>query len=453
MAPTHMYSPQRFVGSLPTSFVQQHNDEQTNTSFLSSILQYVKSSPERAVKMFTSATFWKWCLFVGGGCLLVSLLGRSKKEQLLVSRFAKQAATTKSVGQATMKRVKVYAGLRNEGATCYLNSLLQTLFHIPKFRRSVFTMMMDKEDVDSISKAMARVFYNLQKACDPIEEGHSYTGTVSTKCLIDSFGWTGNQVFEQHDIQEVARILLDDLQQKMKNTSVSKSISQLFLGKVESGIECINVDFRSSKEESFYDIQLDVKGCRNIYDSFNRYVKPEILSGQNKYHAEGYGLQDAKKYSTFTHLPKVLMLHLKRFDYTPLGTLQKVTDTYEFDDHINLTEFVKQKNGNKKDYSYSLHAVLIHKGSTVHSGHYVVAINVSEDLHSKEWYLFDDAKATKISSFEAIQANFGGFNTAYMLVYLRYDAIADIVKPISSNEIPEKLREMFRHEDNSCTIL
>lgn len=314
-------------------------------------------------------------------------------------------------------------------------------------------MMMDKEDVDSISKAIARVFYNLQKACDPHEEGHSYTGTVSTRCLIDSFGWSGNQVFEQHDIQEVARVLLDDLQQKMRNTSVSKSISQLFLGKVESGVECINVEFRSVKEETFYDIQLDVKGCRNIYESFKRYVKPEILSGQNKYHAEGYGLQDAKKYSNFTHLPKVLMLHLKRFDYTPLGTLQKVTDTYEFDDHINLTEFVKQKNGNKKEYSYSLHAVLIHKGSSVHSGHYVVAINVSEDLHTKEWYLFDDEKATKISSFEAIQANYGGFNTAYMLVYLRYDAIAEITKPISSSEIPEKLREMLRHEDSSCTIL
>lgn len=28
-----------------------------------------------------------------------------------------------------------YVGLKNQGATCYMNSLLQTLYHIPYFRK------------------------------------------------------------------------------------------------------------------------------------------------------------------------------------------------------------------------------------------------------------------------------------------------------------------------------
>ena len=39
------------------------------------------------------------------------------------------------------------------------------------------------------------------------------------------------------------------------------------------------------------DLQLDVKGCRDVYASFDKYVEVERLEGDNKYHAEQYGLQ------------------------------------------------------------------------------------------------------------------------------------------------------------------
>lgn len=85
-------------------------------------------------------------------------------------------------------------------------------------------------------------------------------------------------------------------------------------------IECINVDYKSTRKESFYgkyfafrmplfitsfqpfqdlinfeylfiDLQLDVKGCTDVYASFDKYVEVEQLEGDNKYHAEQYGLQ------------------------------------------------------------------------------------------------------------------------------------------------------------------
>lgn len=39
------------------------------------------------------------------------------------------------------------------------------------------------------------------------------------------------------------------------------------------------------------DLQLDVKGCRDVYASFDKYVEVERLEGDNKYHAEELGLQ------------------------------------------------------------------------------------------------------------------------------------------------------------------
>jgi ubiquitin carboxyl-terminal hydrolase 7 len=67
--------------------------------------------------------------------------------------------------------------------------------------------------------------------------------------------------------------------------------------------------------DEFVDLQLNVKGMKNLYDSFRDYVAVETLDGENKYQAEGYGLQDAKKGIIFQSFPPVLHLQLKRFEY------------------------------------------------------------------------------------------------------------------------------------------
>ena len=63
------------------------------------------------------------------------------------------------------------------------------------------------------------------------------------------------------------------------------------------------------------DIQLNVKGMKNLEESFQNYVEVEKLDGDNKYAAEGLGLQDAQKGIIFQTFPPVLHLQLKRFEY------------------------------------------------------------------------------------------------------------------------------------------
>ena len=54
---------------------------------------------------------------------------------------------------------------------------------------------------------------------------------------------------------------------------------------------------------------------KNLYESFKYFVAVEMMEGENKYHAEGHGLQDAKKGFVFESFPPVLHLQLKRFEY------------------------------------------------------------------------------------------------------------------------------------------
>ncbi len=53
------------------------------------------------------------------------------------------------------------------------------------------------------------------------------------------------------------RVLLDKLEERMKNTPADGVIQKLFVGKVKSYIRCIQIDYESSREEDFYDLQVD----------------------------------------------------------------------------------------------------------------------------------------------------------------------------------------------------
>ena len=39
------------------------------------------------------------------------------------------------------------------------------------------------------------------------------------------------------------------------------------------------------------DLQLDVKGCKDVYQSFDKYCEIERLDGQNQYKADDHGMQ------------------------------------------------------------------------------------------------------------------------------------------------------------------
>lgn len=61
------------------------------------------------------------------------------------------------------------------------------------------------------------------------------------------------------------------------------------------------------------------------------------MSGENKYMAEGYGLQDACKGVKFESFPPVLHLQLKRFEYDmQRDTMIKVKKIYKVGNHDSL---------------------------------------------------------------------------------------------------------------------
>jgi ubiquitin carboxyl-terminal hydrolase 47 len=55
---------------------------------------------------------------------------------------------------------------------------------------------------------------------------------VETTELTRSFGWDSSEAWQQHDIQELCRVMFDALEQKFKDTDQADLIQRLYEGKI-----------------------------------------------------------------------------------------------------------------------------------------------------------------------------------------------------------------------------
>ena len=349
-------------------------------------------------------------------------------------------------------------GLKNQGATCYLNSLLQSLYFTTAFRKAVYQIPTEQEaDRTNSAWALQRLFYQLQ----------TNDNAVPTAELTLSFGWESKHIFEQQDVQELSRILMEKMEERMKGTEAENALAKMFVGKMKTYISCINVDYESSKLEDFWDIQLNVSGNKDLDSSLRDYIQVETMDGENKYYAENFGLQDAKKGVIFESFPQVLHLQLKRFEYDiNRDAMMKVNDRYEFPETFDASPYLAADADKSEPYIYQLYGVLVHSGD-LNAGHYYAFLRPEKNGH---FYKFDDDRVTRATLKEAMDDNFGGDYTnlangavgmrnpytrtlstkrsmsAYMLVYIRQSRLDSILQDVPEDVISPHIAEQLKVE-------
>jgi ubiquitin carboxyl-terminal hydrolase 10 len=184
-------------------------------------------------------------------------------------------------------------------------------------------------------------------------------------------------------------------------------VTEIFGGKMRSVVRKKGLK-ASASIEPFFSLPLDVKSdeVATINDALRLYMTSEKLSD---YTANNQTVQ-ASKQITIESLPRVLTLHLKRFEYTLYG-IEKIHKVVSFGPELKIhpTWLANEKAYSPAQRTYKLFAVISHWGKTGIGGHYTCDILQP----TGEWMQFDDDKLSKVTLETVLN------RPAYLLMYIR----------------------------------
>ncbi|XP_042851612.1 ubiquitin carboxyl-terminal hydrolase 40 isoform X1 [Panthera tigris] len=315
------------------------------------------------------------------------------------------------------------SGIRNQGGTCYLNSLLQTLHFTPEFREALFSLGPEElgsfEDKDKPDAKVRIIPLQLQRMFAQLLLLDQ--DAASTTDLTDSFGWTSDEEMRQHDVQELNRILFSALETSLVGTSGHDLINRLYHGTIVNQVVCKECKNVSEKQEDFLDLTVAVKNVSGLEDAlWNMYVEEEVFDCDNLYHCGTCDrLVKAAKVKTDTclllgapsalgstksaklrKLPPFLTVSLLRFNFDFVKHERyKETSCYTFPLRINLKPFCEQSELDDLEYVYDLFSVIIHQGGC-YGGHYHVYIKDVD--HLGNWQFQEEKSKPDLQNKEEI---------------------------------------------------
>uniref|UniRef100_A0A096M7I5 USP domain-containing protein n=1 Tax=Poecilia formosa TaxID=48698 RepID=A0A096M7I5_POEFO len=289
-----------------------------------------------------------------------------------------------------------YHGLFNHGATCYLNSVLQVLFMTEEFREAVIRLIFYSSSKEYIDHHLKKLFKELLQR------------TANTKNILKALEVNYGlklqvlPVTEQQDAAEYFEKILRKTSENAAKHGVSLCVFKIFRGRLSHKITCLKCQTPTDSEGPFWLLPLELEdspdGNYSVENGIKMFFTSTIFDGDNQLYCEICDDKvDATRKYVITHHPDVLLLMLKRFDfsyqfmsYIKINCKADIPHTIEIPEIPPLSLIFLLVDQNQM---YELYAVVEHFGD-LRGGHYDAVIKSKDE--GDEWFVFNDSSVTQL---------------------------------------------------------
>ena len=335
-------------------------------------------------------------------------------------------------------------GLENIFMTCYMNSALQSLVHIPKLSKYFLGVKSQLDYSQPLSRAYLEVVENLLRKTNESRNIFYYrpdtfyniaSQNPLFQCAgdsIDMLNYFLQTIHEEFNLKSKGNSLLKYMInnantpkfQALNNVIMNFSnhnqsiIVNLFYFLEKSKLKCHNCkgtaysfqclfyiifpleEIRKAKSLQ-YGMNLD---CVDLIDGFNYYKRDSIMAGENEISCNFCGLRSsATQCNSLYSLPDILIINLNR----GRGNIYNVK--IQIPENIDLSNQVESNIDN--NHNYRLICLITHFGPNGTSGHFIAFCFVQG---KNKWYKFNDSIVSESDFKEA--SNSGDI---YILFYQR----------------------------------
>ena len=336
-------------------------------------------------------------------------------------------------------------GLNNIGSTCYMNSVIQCLYHIFDLSNELCKLYKNNILNDEILKKLPLTYVFLDVITDLSFGKKKSISPYNFKEIIGknkSF-----REYEANDSKNLTLYILDTLNQEMNDNKIRNEndnyknkifdykendtkdiikyynenhnslIGDLFTGLKSTNFQCLrckncvrnyqiyniftcNVEkafmnkYKNSKKK-YIELKIDILDCFKVEQ------EPNLFTGDNQLFCEKCNkLNDGASFNKICTSPKILILFLDR------GVNNRFNCDVDFPEKLDINDFLEVK-GNK----YELIGTIEHLGPSGQSGHFIANCKHFDN----NWYIFSD------SSISTTKNKYIKYGLPYLVFYRMED--------------------------------